>query len=422
MAKPRIARALSFLVPAPGPQRVYGLAMLVNQFGFGLIFTAMTLYFTRVVHLSTGQVGLGLTIAGLIGLLAGIPVGDFADRYGPREMVRGILLVQFVVTACYVFIHSFAAFLAVASLETLSFGAYAAANGALMRRVGGDSAAAFRSVTRAIGNLGVSLGALCCGVAVVIGTADAYKSLIILNALTFLAAWAVLGRVPRYEPLPKPESGPRWVALSDKPFVAYAALAGAMSMMYWVISGPLPLWVVNHTSAPRWSVPGFLIVNTALVILLQVRVGRKVETVRQGGTGMLRAGVIFLVSLSAIGLATGIPGWAALLLLVAAVTLYTFGELWFAASSFAIDFGLAPAHAQGQYQGLVGIGFGAGTAAAPLLMIGLALSFGRAGWVGLGVMFCLLGMLGPAVARWGERTRPRSAEVIDAAAPVVTSD
>jgi hypothetical protein len=41
-----------------------------------------------------------------------------------------------------------------------------------------------------------------------------------------------------------------------------------------------------------------------------------------------------------------------------------------------------------------------------VMMIGLVLSLGRAGWIGLGVLFVLLGLGGPAVARWGERTRP----------------
>jgi hypothetical protein len=34
------------------------------------------------------------------------------------------------------------------------------------------------------------------------------------------------------------------------------------------------------------------------------------------------------------------------------------------------------------------------------------LSGGRLGFVLLGVWFALLGLTGPAVARWGERTRP----------------
>jgi len=41
------------LIPDPGPQRIFGLASLINCFGGGLVLTAMTLFFTHVVHLST---------------------------------------------------------------------------------------------------------------------------------------------------------------------------------------------------------------------------------------------------------------------------------------------------------------------------------------------------------------------------------
>ena len=82
------------LLPEPGPQRVYGLATLVNTFGFGLVVTSLVLYFTRVVHLGSLQVGLGLTISGLIGLVAGVPVGVLADRHGPRTVVRVTFLVH----------------------------------------------------------------------------------------------------------------------------------------------------------------------------------------------------------------------------------------------------------------------------------------------------------------------------------------
>jgi MFS family permease len=118
------------------------------------------------------------------------------------------------------------------------------------------------------------------------------------------------------------------------------------------------------------------------------------------------AGVIFLFSCSVMGLATGIPAWAALLVLAAAIALHTFGELWHSSASFAMDFGLAPQHAQGQYQGLITVGNGAGNAAAPVLLIGFFLSLGRLGFVLLGACFALLGLLGPIVAAWGERTRP----------------
>jgi hypothetical protein len=406
MSKLSPSGALGFLLPERGHGRIYGLAQFINTFGFGLIMTAMTLYFTRVVHLSTEQVGIGLTIAGAIGLVAGIPVGDFADRRGPREAVRVTLLFQVAVTLSYVFVNGFAAFLVVASLEMLALSAYGAATGALMGRVAGANAAAFRSKNRAISNLGMSLGALGCAAALVINTPNAYRTLIVLNALTFLGSWAVLGRLPKYAPAEKPPAGPRWVALRDMPFVAYSAVAGILSMQYWVITGPLPLWVIDHTDAPRWCVPMFLLLNTGIIVLFQVRVGKSIESVRQGGIALRRAGVVFLLSCSVIGFAAGLPAWAALLLLVAGGVLHTFGEMLFAAGSFTVDFGLAPAHAQGQYMGLAGLGTGAGAAVAPVILIGLCLSFGTSGWVGLGVLFLLLGLAVPALTQWGERTRP----------------
>ena len=133
--------------------------------------------------------------------------------------------------------------------------------------------------------------------------------------------------------------------------------------------------------------------------------------------------MIFLVSCSAMGLATGIPAWAALLLLAAAAVLHTYGELWYSSGTFALDFGLAPEHAQGQYQGLVGMGNGAGQALSPFVLIGLVLAGGRLGFVLLGAWFTLLGLAAPAVARWGERTRPATPETeSETAEQVIISD
>jgi hypothetical protein len=74
------------IVPPTRPQRAMVPSTFVNLLGNGLFNTASVLYFTLVVHLSAAQVGIGLTIAGLVGLGAGIPSGRLADRYGPRPL------------------------------------------------------------------------------------------------------------------------------------------------------------------------------------------------------------------------------------------------------------------------------------------------------------------------------------------------
>jgi len=280
------------------------------------------------------------------------------------------------------------------------------ANVALIRRVGGSAATTFRSQTVAVLNLGLSLGVATAGVAIELNTVTAYRVLFLGNALTCLAGVAVLSRLPDYEPLPGAREESPFTALRDRPFVAYTALSGAMYMQYLVLALLVPVWVVFHTTAPRWTVSAFVIINTVIVVLFQVRVGKKVQTIREGGAAFRRAGVIFLVSCTAIGLAAGLPAWAAVLLLAAAVIVHSYGELWQSSGMFALDFGLAPPHAQGQYQGLAGMGNFAGQALSPFILVGLVLTGGRLGFILLGAWFALLGLAAPAIARWGEQTRP----------------
>jgi MFS family permease len=419
-------RALMSLVPESRTQRIYLLTTLINTYGIGLILTAMTLYAIKVAHLTAQNSGLALTIAGLVGLLAAIPMGALADRRGPRDINRlAMLLMAASAVGFVLFARDFVSYLIVATVQGAALSASVTADVALLRRVGGEEATTFRSQTQAVFNLGVSLGVATCGVAIQLNTVNAYRALFLGQALTSLIGVAIVGRLPKFEPLPGAHEESVVAALKDRPFLGYTVLSGAMYMQYFVLSLLLPVWVVYHTHAPRWSVSAFVIVNTVLVVLFQVRIGKTVQTIKQGGTAIRRAGVIFLVSCSAMGLATGIPAWAALLLLAAAAVLHTYGELWYSSGTFALDFGLAPEHAQGQYQGLVGMGNGAGQALAPFVLIGLVLAGGRLGFVLLGAWLTLLGLAAPAVARWGERTRPATPETeseSEAAEQVIISD
>ena len=417
-------RALMSLVPESRTQRIYLLTTLINTYGIGLILTAMTLYAIKVAHLTAQNSGLALTIAGLVGLLAAMPMGALADRRGPRDINRlAMLLMAASAVGFVLFARDFVSYLIVATVQASALSASVTADVALLRRVGGEEATTFRAQTQAVLNLGISLGVATCGVAIQLNTVNAYRALFLGQALTSLIGVAVLGRLPKFEPLPGAHEESVVAALKDRPFLAYTVLSGVMYMQYFVLALLLPVWIVYHTHAPRWSVSAFVIVNTVLVVLFQVRIGKTVQTIKQGGAVIRRAGVIFLVSCSAIGLATGIPAWAALLLLAGAVALHTYGELWHSSGTFALDFGLAPEHAQGQYQGLVGMGNGAGQALSPFVLIGLVLAGGRLGFVLLGAWFALLGLAAPAVARWGERTRPATPETeSDAAEQVTISD
>jgi MFS family permease len=406
-------------IPEPGPRRPYALATLVNTFGSGLMLVALPLYVNRFVGLSAGQIGLGLTIALTITLLWGLPIGDMADRRGPLKVVKAGLLLQFAATVAFVFINNFTTFVIVATVNTLAARAIMSSEGALLRRLAGEEAAGYRSLVYAITNIGFSAGVAFSSISIQIDTRTAYHALILINALTFVAAWAILRTLPHYEPLPKPKREPRWGVLRDRAFVAFSVLAAILALQFYVLTLLLPLWVINYTDAPRWCIPLSLFVNTIMVVLVQVRIGSRIKTIIDGGFAWRRAGVFFLLSCAAIGFAAGMPAWAALLLVVAGVVLHTFGEIFHIAGGFALGLGLPPAHAQGQYDGFLSIIGGIGAAAAPVLLLGPVMSFGKAGMVTLGVVLVLTGLLMPAVARWGERTRPAKSD--DSEADVETT-
>lgn len=389
---------------------MFALATFINMFGFGLLVVSMSLYFTRIVHLPASQVGAALTIGVAISLISGVPIGHLADRWSPLKTVKVMLLIQCGTATYFIFIDSFTELVIAATADMLAMKASVAASESLLRRVAGDDAVSFRSQTHAIQYLAMGLGTAGCGVVIQIDTPTAYHVMIALDALSFLGALLVFTWLPDYEPLSKPPTAPRWGVLADRPFVAYTAVAGAMNLQLFMINMLLPLWVVDATHAPSWTVAVFYLLNNTLIVLYQVHIGNKVQTIQQGGVAIRRAGVILLFSCSAIGFATGLPGWAAVILLVAAVCVHTYGELWYMAGSFALNFGLPPAHAQGQYMGFLGIGAGIGEAFAPLLFLSFILSLGRPGLIGIGVFFALVGLVTPALARWGERTRPAPEE------------
>jgi MFS family permease len=402
------AALVSGLLPEPGPHRILAISTLVNTLGLGMFMTSSVLYFTRVVHLSPASVGFGLSAAGLVGIAAGIPIGDLADRRGPREVQLALLILLSLTMASYVLIHSFAVFVAVAAVDLMANNAANAVRGGLIRRVGGEGAASFRARLRATTNAGIAVGSLLAAGAIEVNTRFAYELLILGNAATFLLCAAVMTRLPHLEPLPRPERDSRWSSARDLPFNAWAVVNGLMTIQYEVLLIPLPLWIVTHTHAPRWSVACCMLINTLMCVFFQVKVGSGVKTIGQGARAYRTASCFFLVSCPLIGLLADVPGWAAVLLIAGGCVVHTTGELWHASGQFALSYELAPEHAQSQYQGMQGMWSSLlGYSLAPAFLTLLCIDGGQVGWFVLGGFFGMLGLVAVPVTKWAERTRGR---------------
>lgn len=414
----RFRRWASRSLPPAGAQRALVASVLVATVGGGLMMGTSTFYLTRIIGMSVNSVGFGLSAGAVIGLLAGPLVGHLADRHGPREILIATMLCGALATAGFVLVRSFWALMLVSLLTALVGAAGPASRAPMIRALAGDRYTWLLSYLRVTMNVGIMVGVLIATIGFQLDTGPVYVSLILLSATTLVGAAIVLTRLPRIPPLPAPTTHSRWVAFTDRPYLTVTLLNGAMSLHLAIPVFALPLWIANFTHIPRAAVTGVIVVNGLLVVALQVRVSRGVVNPRSAARRMLAAGGALLVSVAMIAVTGHFSRWTATLILLAAIVVYTFGELWHAAASFELAFGLARPYAQGQYAGVFGLGHGAAIATAPSLLAPLCLGVGAAGWLAVGALLFLVGLLTPVTVEWAERSRLQAEAVIDSKAMI----
>jgi hypothetical protein len=402
------------LLPARGAPRILAVATLVNTLGNGLFFTASALFLTRSVGLSVRQVGVGLTIAGLVGLLANVPAGRIAEIAGPRGVLAITTVLAALFMAGYAFVHSFAAFLVIACGELVATNASSAVrNGLIATAVDTEDRVRTRAYLRSITNLGIGLGSALAGIALHYDTRFAYLTLIYADALSFAATALLVLRLPRVPRLPRVVGdGPRLVAVRDRPYLSIVALNSLLCIHNGLLEIAVPLWIVRHTSAPRVMVAAIFVLNTAMCVLFSVRASRGIEDISSSGRALRRSGALFLVSCVVYGLAGGRSAGVAIVLLVVAELAHVAGELLQAPGSWGYGYGLAPDDLQGQYQGLFTMSYSISSMLAPVIVTTVVISGGLLGWLAIGLMFLVVGTVMGPVGRWAAANRPHAVSVV----------
>lgn len=399
-------RRLAGLLPAHPATRALIYATLAGSTGRALFITVSVVFFTRSVGLSAAEVGLGLTIAAVLGLFVGVPAGHLADRVGPRATTVSFGLARAGMPLGYLLVDDFAGFLVVAIVIAMLEAAGGASHGALVAgAVPARDRVRTRAILRSATNVGWAFGAVGAGVALHFDTRFAYAVLLFVCAGCALLASLLNLRVPAVAPRPKTHGGPALIALRDRPFLTLTVLNAVLCVHYGMLNVAVPLWVVQRTEAPAWIVGGLGLLNAVAVILFQVRASRGSgdatgAAAAQRVSGFLLAGACVLYAL-----AEGQPMWVAAAVLVIAALVHVLGELRQAAGSWGLSFDLAPDHAQGQYQGLYGTGFSMANVVAPALLTTVVVGWGWPGWALFAVAFVVTGLAVPIAARWALRTR-----------------
>lgn len=426
-------------------------AQFLDRTGTGVWSAASVLYFTVEVGLDARRIGLLLGLGGVAGVL-GSPV---AGRLAADRPVRGLLIgchLLRLLTLCAILASSalasnpsraFALLLPAVALTVFGDRAAKTLEMLFATQVAGPERATYQALFRSAANAGYAVGAGIAAIGLAVGTRDAYRVLILLDALSFAAislqvrrihvgskrAAAVPATVPATGSavpagvVPAAATGPAVPAPAVNPwrdagYLGFVALDFFMNTDDPVLNVGLPLWLLTRTRAPHALVPVFLIVNTVLVVVLQMRISAATKGPREATGAVARYGLIMAACCACLAAAAGCGPLPASLLLLAAAALQTLAELMRSVSSWELAVSLAPADARAAYLGVAGMSQSTQKCLGPLLLTGVVMAAGPAGWLGLGALVaaasaaqhrsCLRKLGRAGLARGADAAQPRS--------------
>ncbi|MEV4471380.1 MFS transporter [Nonomuraea sp. NPDC049504] len=391
--------------------RLLAIALLTNT-GRGVWLASFVLFYTRSIGLSPAQVGVGALVAGVVGIGSTTPVGMVADRFGLSRSLLVLYLISAVAFLLYLGVTGFWSFIVVGCVAAVAGESSVGVRTALITALapGGERIAALAKY-RVVSQVGMAAGAGAGALVIQVDSRPVYTAMLVGTALAYLLAALLVGRLPRAEG-GRGRRGRRGSGrvLRDHRYLTLAGLFGVLTVNWSMLSVGIPLWVAEHTDAPRWTSGAILVANTAAIALLQVRFSRSAETVPGAGRASVRSGLLFALACAVFATTAGTSGVLTMVLLFVAGAIHIIGELLYVAGSWGVSVGLMPEDAQGEYQGAMAAGTASAQALGPLLMTTFVVGWGSPGWLVLAGLFALAGWAAFGVARsaW-RRVAPEAA-------------
>lgn len=396
-------------VVAPGPLRTLAASTFVNNVGNGAFAAAAVVYLNRVVGLPAASIGLGLTVAAVGGLLASVPAGMLADRTDPARAAGLLAVAAGVVSAAFAVVDNAWAFVVVATAFALCERASVVGRQTLVGTTfTGAERTSARAVLRSVSNVGAALGTGVAALVLTLDSAPAFRLLFGLNALTFVLAGILLLRVRRAAPavMPVPPPGEAVATRSASPSVlrdhAYAVMSvvnALLTIHVVVLDVVLPLWVVNRTDAPTAAVAALFLANTVLVVLLQLPVSRRFETLTTAIPGLRVAAALVVAMFLLLALSSTTSAWVTVVVLALVVAAQTGAEMVQGATSWPISYDLAPPERIGEYQGFFGVAEQVVQIIGPAALTLVVVTWNGPGPLVLAGAFAVLALVAPAVAQ-----------------------
>lgn len=386
---------------------------MLSAAGEGAFLTGSAVFFTHIVGLSAAQVGLGLTVAGVVTFFFAVPLGKLADRIGPRRMWWIGATAQAALFLVWPLIGSFAAFLVMmVTLELVQTAARTGRNAYTIDVFPHDERVRSMAFMRAARNIGYTLGALISGLALAFDSDALVRAVPLLTGAILVLNAVLVSRMPDAEHDVVPETPVEKAltsgALRNRGFLLLNVCDGVLSTNQVLLNVVIPLWLVQETDAPRVLLAWLFGTNTVLAVLLQVPAARGVNSVDSSVRAARISSVFFVVSCGIVAFTHDTIGWTTIVLVWLGHVTVTGAELYQSAGRWGFLSELSDPDRRGEYQGAAFLGETLGGVWAPAAYTFLAMEWGTPGWVIIAaiVVLATLGM-GPS-SRAAERYLART--------------
>lgn len=409
---------ISRILPPSKLERDLALQCVLSAFATGSFLTGTAVFFTQIVGLTGSQVGLGMSISGVVTLLLSLPLGRLSDRVGAKPLWATSALVEALLYFAWPMARSMATFVALLSL--LAAISQAGNTGRNVYRIAvfpREVRVRALAYMRSARNVGYTLGALAGGIALAIGTRPAIMAVPILTGGLLVLNAVMVSSLPAIErPQPpaiddQPDATPAPPAWRNWGFVTLAMCNGVLSSNQVLLNVVVPLWLVERTDAPHTLLAWLFGTNTVMAVFLQVRASRGAETVPGALRAVRLSGWAFILSCLVIGVTHETVGWVSIVLIWLGHVTITGVELWCSASDWGFQSELSDHRRLGDYQGLWGLGYQAQPIVFPGLFTFLALQWGAPGWAVIAAIAVVAALVAHPAAHAAQRYLQRAGAV-----------
>ncbi|MFD6422394.1 MFS transporter [Streptomyces sp. NPDC060198] len=388
-------------------------AIAIDAVGTGVFIPVTMLYFLAATSLTLVQVGAAMTAAGLLALPTGPLAAGLIDRYGTTPVLRAANLAQALGFAGYLVVGHTWQLVLCAWLISAGRAVFSGCYGVTVTALAPPGRRErWFGLLGSVRNLGYALGGLLSAVAVGVGTHGAYTTVVAVNVLSFLAAFALMRTVPNSRPEAGHDAAGGWRrVLRDRRFLPVVGQQLCFAISLFALNIAIPVYAVDVLGLPGWTAGAVFTLNTLMVGFGQAavlgRVGGRVRSrVLVAGHACFAAGyLLFLAAdrVAAVGLAVAV-------VLLGAGS-YSLGEILGGPVTSTVAAESAPDALRGRYLALNQLAVTVAGTVAPVALSGLLSGGAAVIWP------TLVGVsaLGAALAAVMGRTVPAAARRIGSA-------